>query len=66
MGYARWPSSACWPRRHRNIKKIAMLLARKRKKGPAGPDWRFVRMLLRLVSGLRCSFDYPLAANPQS
>ncbi|KOS74111.1 transposase DDE domain protein [Burkholderia mallei] len=49
-----------------NIKKIAMLLARKRKKGPAGPDWRFVRMLLRLVSGLRCSFDYPLAANPQS
>ncbi|KOT17883.1 hypothetical protein DM47_1544 [Burkholderia mallei] len=26
----------------------------------------FVRMLLRLVSGLRCSFDYPLAANPQS
>ncbi|WP_218780469.1 hypothetical protein [Burkholderia mallei] len=31
-----------------------------------GPDWRFVRMLLRLVSGLRCSFDYPLAANPQS
>ncbi|AIO50311.1 transposase DDE domain protein [Burkholderia mallei] len=35
-------------------------------KGPAGPDWRFVRMLLRLVSGLRCSFDYPLAANPQS
>ncbi|AJX46645.1 transposase DDE domain protein [Burkholderia mallei] len=49
-----------------NIKKIAMLLVRKRKKGPAGPDWRFVRMLLRLVSGLRCSFDYPLAANPQS
>ncbi|AIS30774.1 transposase DDE domain protein [Burkholderia mallei NCTC 10247] len=49
-----------------NIKKIAMLLARKRKKGPAGPDWRFVRMLLRLVSGLRCGFDYPLAANPQS
>ncbi|KGD35989.1 transposase DDE domain protein [Burkholderia pseudomallei] len=49
-----------------NIKKIAMLLARKRKKGPAGPDWRFVRMLLRLVSGLRCSIDYPLAANPQS
>ncbi|WP_183268750.1 transposase, partial [Burkholderia pseudomallei] len=49
-----------------NIKKIAMLLARKRKKGPAGPDWRFVRMLLRLVSGLRCSFDYPLAANLQS
>ncbi|KGD52486.1 transposase DDE domain protein [Burkholderia pseudomallei] len=43
----------------------AMLLARKRK-GPAGLDWRFVRMLLRLVSGLRCSFDYPLAANPQS
>ncbi|KOS95093.1 putative transposase [Burkholderia mallei] len=29
-------------------------------KGAAGPDWRFVRMLLRLVSGLRCSFDYPL------
>ncbi|KOT12496.1 putative iSBma2, transposase [Burkholderia mallei] len=44
-----------------------MLLARKRKKGPSGSrTWRFVRMLLRLVSGLRCSFDYPLAANPQS
>ncbi|KIX33655.1 transposase, partial [Burkholderia pseudomallei] len=52
--------------RHKSRLSAAMLLARKRKKGPAGPDWRFVRILLRLVSGLRCSFDYPLAANPQS
>ncbi|KVN60007.1 transposase [Burkholderia ubonensis] len=36
-----------------NIKKIAMLLARK-KKTPAGPDWPFVRILMRLVSHL-CS-----------
>lgn len=35
-----------------NIKKIAMLLARK-KKGPTDPDWPFVRTLLRLVSRLR-------------
>ncbi len=46
-----------------NIKKIAMLVARKGKKGPAGPDWRFVRMLLRLVSRLPSRFDCSFAAS---